>query len=224
MIHLQFDRIGPGAEVGPHRHGVETVVYVAAGELVFEHGEDLERRAVVGAGDVLFEAPAEYHLVRNESQVDALALLAAVDIDPRRTGEMLRRWASDAEPVARGRDARIVERGPVRHRLVAEPGDFGSATFTVAEVEIEPDGSTEWHRHLVAEHAIVVLEGRGVITVDDSTEDLEPLTGIRIGTGLPHHVQNTGRGPLRYYICASPGTDPLLDRQPAEPPERRLDA
>jgi quercetin dioxygenase-like cupin family protein len=224
MIHLQFDRIGPGAEVGPHRHGVETVVYLAAGELVFEHGEDLERRAVVGAGDVLFEAPAEYHLVRNEGQVDALALLAAVEVDPRRTGVMLRRWDSDAEPVARRRDSRLFQTGPVRHRLLVGPGDFGSATFTIGEVEIDPDGSTEWHRHLVAEHAIVVLEGRGVITVGDATEDLEPLTGIRIEAGQAHRVENTGRGQLRYYVCASPGTNPLLDREPAEPRRRRLDA
>ena len=55
-------RIGPdrlSVEIGPHRHGVETIVYLAGGELVFEHGEALERRAIVRAGDVLYEAPAE---------------------------------------------------------------------------------------------------------------------------------------------------------------------
>jgi quercetin dioxygenase-like cupin family protein len=137
---------------------------------------------------------------------------------------MLRRWDSDAEPVARRRDSRLFQTGPVRHRLLVGPGDFGSATFTIGEVEIDPDGSTEWHRHLVAEHAIVVLEGRGVITVGDATEDLEPLTGIRIEAGQAHRVENTGRGQLRYYVCASPGTNPLLDREPAEPRRRRLDA
>lgn len=224
MIRLQLDRIAPGAEVGPHRHGVETIVYVASGEIVFEHGEDLERRVVVGAGDVLYEAPAEYHLVRNEGTVDALALLAAVDVDPRRTGEMLLRWDSDAEPVARRADGRLVQHGSVHLVQIVGPGDFGSATFSVGEVEIEPGGATEWHRHPTAEHAIVVFEGRGVITVDGTTETLEPLTGVRIDAGLAHHVENTGRGPLRYYVCASPGTDPLVDREPVEPPARRLDA
>jgi quercetin dioxygenase-like cupin family protein len=224
VIRLQLDRIAPGAEVGPHRHGVETIVYVASGEIVFEHGEDLERRVVVGAGDVLYEAPAEYHLVRNEGTVDALALLAAVDVDPRRTGEMLLRWDSDAEPVARRADGRLAQHGPVHLVQIVGPGDFGSATFSVGEVEIDPGGATEWHRHPTAEHAIVVFEGRGVITVDGTTETLEPLTGIRIDAGLAHHVENTGRGPLRYYVCASPGTDPLVDREPVEPPARRLDA
>ena len=44
-VRLQFDRIPPGVEVGPHRHGVETIVYLAAGELTFEHGEALEENA-----------------------------------------------------------------------------------------------------------------------------------------------------------------------------------
>jgi mannose-6-phosphate isomerase-like protein (cupin superfamily) len=41
---------------------------------------------------------------------------------------------------------------------------------------------------------------------------------------LTHRVENTGRSPLRYYVCSSPGTDPLDDREPAEAPPRRLDA
>lgn len=223
-IRLQFDRIGPGVEIGPHRHGVETIVYVAAGVLVFEHGEELERRVVVHAGDVLYEAPAEYHLVRNEGAVDALALLASTDPDPRRIGTMLRRWEADEEPVRRGVDAPVVEADGIRRRLLVGPGDFGSAAFTVTEVEMAPGVADAWHRHLRAEHALVVFEGRGVVTVGDETETLEPLKGIRVEEGRPHRVENTGRTPLRYYVCSSPGVDPLKDRETAEAPRRRLDA
>jgi quercetin dioxygenase-like cupin family protein len=223
-IRLQFDRIPPGVEIGPHRHGVETIVYLAGGEIVFEHGEDLERRTVVNAGDVLYEAPAEYHRVRNEGQVDALALLAATDPDPRRIGTMLRRWDSESEPVRRGSEAAQSTEEGVTRRLLVRPGDFGSATFTVSELTIEPGAAAEWHRHPDAEHAIVVFEGRGVVSVGTEVETLEPLKGIRVSPGLPHRVENTGRLPLRYYVCASPGTDPLVDRTPAEAPPRRLDA
>ena len=127
-IRLQFDRIAPGVEIGPHRHGVETVVYLAGGELVFEHGEALERRAVVRSGDVLYEAPAEHHRIRNEGTTDALALLASTDPDPRRIGTMLRRWESDAEPVRRGADAFVAEAGGFRRRRIVGPGDFDSHT------------------------------------------------------------------------------------------------
>ena len=223
-IRLQLDRIPPGTEIGPHRHGLETIVYLAAGELVFEHGEELERKAVVRSGDVLYEAPSEYHLVRNEGSVDALALLAAAEPDPRRVGAMLRRWDSDEEPVRRQDEAQRVRRRGIEWRLLARPGDFGSATFTVSEVEMDQGVADEWHRHRGAEHAIVVFEGRGVVSIGDQTETLEPLKGIRVAQAIPHRVENTGRTPLRYYVCTSPGTDPTLDRELAEAPPRRLDA
>jgi quercetin dioxygenase-like cupin family protein len=223
-IRLQFDRIGPGVEIGPHRHGVETIAYVAGGELVFEHGEELERRTVVHAGDVLYEAPAEYHLVRNEGPVDALALLAARDPDPERVGTMLRRWDSDDEPVRRGEDATVAVSEGIARRFIVRPGDFGSATFTVTELVIQPGVSADWHRHPDAEHALVVLEGRGLVSVGAEVETLEPLTGIRVTPDVSHRVENTGRTPLRYFVCASPGTDPTVDRVIADPPRRRLDA
>lgn len=223
-IHLQFDRIAPGVEVGPHRHGVETIVYLAGGELVFEHGEDLERRSVVRVGDVLYEAPAEYHLIRNEGSVDALALLAVTDPDPRQPGTILRRWESDEEPVLRGEAATVVEDDGIIRRLIVRPGDFGSATFTVTEVVMPPGRADAWHRHPGAEHALVVFEGRGVVTVGESTETLEPLVGIRVEAGAIHRVENVGRTDLRYYVCSVPGLDPTVDREEAEAPGRRLDA
>jgi quercetin dioxygenase-like cupin family protein len=225
-IRLQFDRIPPGVQVGPHRHGVETIVYVAGGELVFEHGEDLERRVIVRTGDVLYEAPAEHHLVRNEGTVDVLALLAAIEPDPRRPGVVFQRWDGPDEPVRRGDAAAVIAEpdGSITRRLIVRPGDFGTAAFTISEVVIAPGGADAWHRHPGAEHALVVFEGRGLVTVDDTTETLEPLTGIRVEAGLTHRVENTSRMPLRYYVCSSPGTDPLEDREPAEAPQRRLDA
>ena len=62
------------------------------------------------------------------------------------------------------------------------------------------------------------------MTVGEVTETLEPLAGIRVEAGLPHRVENTGRTPLRYYVCTVPGLDPRADRELAEAPRRRLDA
>lgn len=224
-IRLEFNRIAPGVEIGPHRHGVETIVYLAGGELVFEHGEDMARTARVQAGDVLYEAPSELHIVRNEGTADALALLAVVDSDPgRRLGEMLRRWSASAEPIRRRAEARVAETAGIRRRFLVEPGDFGSVTFTVTEVEMEPGAADQWHVHPGSEHALVVFEGRGTIHVGDVEEVLEPLKGIRVLPGRPHRVVNDSRRMLRYFVCASPGTDPTIDRSPADAPRRRLDA
>jgi quercetin dioxygenase-like cupin family protein len=217
-IRLQFDRIPPGTEIGPHRHGVETLVYVAAGEIVFEHGPDLERRTVVRSGDVLYEAPGEYHLVRNDSSIDALALLAAVDAPEDHPEEDLPAGQAEGEPVRRREGARVVEGPGTRMRVLVEPGDFGTETFSLGEMEIEPGGGTGWHRHQRFEHVIVVFEGRGTVRIGSLEETLEPLKGVRVEMGLPHAITNTGRTTLRYYVCSTPATDPLSDREDVDPP------
>jgi quercetin dioxygenase-like cupin family protein len=223
-IRLQFDRIPPGVEIGPHRHGVETVVYVAGGEIVFEHGDQLERRTVVRAGDVLYEAPSELHTVRNEGTIDALALLAAMEPDPRRPGDIFRRWEADAEPVKRGDAAPVEVEGEIRRKLLVEPGDFGTASFTVFEVTIEAGVRDAWHRHPASEHVLVVFEGRGEVSVGDLVETLEPLKGVRIAAGLAHRVEATGRQRLRYCVVAAPARDRRADRELVEAPRRRMDA
>lgn len=224
-IRLELNRIAPGVELGPHSHGVETIVYLAGGQLTYEHGPDLEQRATVLPGDVLYEAPAQVHRVRNEGTIDALALLAAAEPDPERLMDALRRRAGDGEPVRRAAGARTVETDGIRRSFLVEPGDFGSLTFTVTEVEVAPGVEDPWHRHPGAEHALVVFEGRGLIQVGEVEEVLEPLKGIRVLPGRPHRVRNDGRHRLRYFVCASPGTDPTIDRQPAKaPPAARPDA
>lgn len=230
-IDLQLDRIPPGAEIGPHRHRRETVVYVATGEFVFEYGESLEWRTVVRAGDVLHEAPGARHRIRNEGSIDVLALLAfhggaptSRPAPPPTHPVRALPSARVADPVSRHASALVTRAEGISRRLIAGPGAFDSGTFSVAEVELAPGAIDDWHRHPAAEHAMVVLEGRGTIVVGDIGETLQPLTGIRVEAGLPHRIENTGRTALRYYVCGSPGVDPLVDRQAAEAPRRRRDA
>jgi len=165
-IQLQFDRIPPEVEIGPHRHGRETIVFVASGAIVFEHGDDLERRVEVRAGDVLYEAPSEYHLVRNDGTIDALVLLAAVEKDPGEPGALPRRWDQPGEPVRRRESARLISRPGLHHRVLVEPGDFGTATFTVGEIELAPGGAPA-----------------GIATSAPSTSSSSSRDGARCGWG-----------------------------------------
>jgi quercetin dioxygenase-like cupin family protein len=215
-IRLELNRIAPGVELGPHRHPVETIVYLAGGELVFEHGEGMAQRTTVHSGDVLYEAPEELHRVRNEGTTDALALLAATDPGDDALGALARHSDLSGEPVRRRGEARVTEQDGISRTFLVEPGDFGSVTFTVTEVELQAGAADAWHRHPGAEHALVVFEGRGMIQVGDVNETLEPLKGIRVLPGRPHRVINDGRLRLRYFVCASPGTDPTIDRQAAD--------
>lgn len=223
-IRLELNRIAPGVEIGPHRHDAETIVYLAGGELVYEHGDGMRRRTLVRPGDVLYEAPADLHRVRNEAMTDALALMASADTDGHALESLLRRVHGPDEPVRRRADARLTDADGIRRTFLVEPGDFGSVTFSVTELELAPGASDAWHRHPGSEHALVVFEGRGTIQLGDVEETLEPLKGIRVLPGRPHRVVNDGRLRLRYFVCASPGTDPTIDRQPVDAPPRRLGA
>ncbi len=218
-IHLHLDRIPPGAQVGSRLHGQEAVVYVAAGELVFEHGPGMSRRASVRAGDVLYEAPADEGTVRNDGAIDALALRAAIDVDPGRAPDDRASWRMrPGEPVRRRESARVIVAPGLRHRVLVEPGDFGTLSFSVAEVELDPGATTGWHRHLASEHVVVVLEGRGTVRIGSVEETLEPLKGVQVEMGLAHAIANTGRTRLRYFLCATPAADPLTDRENLDPP------
>jgi quercetin dioxygenase-like cupin family protein len=218
-ISLHLDRIPPGAQIGPRLPGQEAVVYVAAGEIVFEHGPGFSRHVVVRSGDVLYEAPADEGVVRNDGAIDALALRAAIDVDPARPIDDLPSWRMQpGEPVRRREGARVMATSGVHHRVLVEPGDFGTRSFSVAEIELDPGATTGWHRHLTSEHVIVVLEGRGSVRVGSSEEILEPLKGVRVEMGLPHAIVNIGRTRLRYFLCATPAADPLTDRERLDPP------
>jgi quercetin dioxygenase-like cupin family protein len=222
-INIQFERIAPGRVVGPHRHALETIVYVAAGEIVFEHGETLDRQEIVRPGDVLLETAGGYHRARNDGTIDALCLLATVDGVEDAPDLRIRAPIDLHKPVRRRESARVVRRGGITRSVIARAGDLPTATWLVAESIVPPGVSGEWHRHPGAEHVLVVLAGRGEITVEDVTETLEPLTGIRIVAGATHRVVATGRTPLRYVVIGTPGLDPERDRRPAEEPERQLD-
>jgi quercetin dioxygenase-like cupin family protein len=218
-IHLQFDRIPPGAAIGAHRDGAETVVYLAAGEVAFEHGPGLSRHVVVRAGDVLYEAPQDVYAVRNDGAIDALALIASVDVDADLPIDDQPWWRTQTgEPVRRREGARVIKGPGLRHRVLVEPGDFGTRSFSVAEIELDPGATTGWHRHLASEHVVVVLEGRGTVRIGSVEETLEPLKGVRTEMGLPHAIANTGRTRLRYFLCATPAADPLTDRENLDPP------
>ena len=218
-IHLHLDRIPPGTQIDPHRRGEETVVYVAAGEVAFEHGPGMSRRVLVRAGDVLYEAPGDEGIVRNDGAIDALALLAVVDIDPDRPADDQPSWRTrPGEPVRRREGARVIVSPGLRHRVLMEPGDFGTQSFSVGEIELDPGATTGWHRHLASEHVVVVLQGRGTVRIGSVEETLEPLKGVRVEMGLPHLIANTGRTRLRYFLCATPAADPLSGREDLDPP------
>ena len=224
-IRLQFDRIGPGVEIGPHRHGVETIVYLAAGELVFEHGEDLERRTVVHAGDVLYEAPAEYHLVRNESHRSTPSRCSRPP-SPIRAGRA--RCSAAGRRTTSRSDAAAM---PARPRPAASAGGCSSARrLRHGHLHGQRDRGGRPARSTPGTGTRAPSRRSSCSRAAASSPwTTRPRRSSRSrASGSRPASPTASRTPaaltLRYYVCSVPGLDPTRDREPAEAPRRRLDA
>ena len=134
------------------------------------------------------------------------------------------RAGRDAPTLARRRrarppagEARVVERAGSGAGCSSEPGDFGSVTFTVTEVELAPG----------VVRRVARPPGRGARDRrvrgprDDHggrrRGDARAAEGDPVLPGRPTGSR-TIAALLRYFVCASPGTDPTIDRAPAEAP------
>ena len=78
------------------------------------------------------------------------------------------------------------------------------ANQSLAEATIPPGTATQPHRHLATEEFYYVIEGEGLMRVDDEEATVGPGDAILIPPGAAHTLRNTGGGPLRILCCCAP--------------------
>jgi uncharacterized RmlC-like cupin family protein len=77
---LHLVTIPPGMRGVPHFHaGHESAIYTVSGETEVWHGEGLQQRTVVKAGDFMYVPPGTPHLPVNRSDVMTVAVVARTD-------------------------------------------------------------------------------------------------------------------------------------------------
>jgi mannose-6-phosphate isomerase-like protein (cupin superfamily) len=76
---------------------------------------------------------------------------------------------------------------------------------TLAEARLPAGGSTESHHHVATEEIYFVLEGEGLMRVDQESAVVRPGDAIAIPPGASHQIANTGPGVLRFLCCCAPG-------------------
>ena len=77
---LHLITIPPGTRGVPHVHdGHESAIYTVSGETEVWHGEGLQQRTVVTAGDFMYVPPGTPHLPVNRSDVMTVAVVARTD-------------------------------------------------------------------------------------------------------------------------------------------------
>ena len=85
-------------------------------------------------------------------------------------------------------------------RLTDELGaeNLRANVFTVAE------GSMTRHVHREQEELYLVLDGTAEIAVDDTVYKLGERDALAVPAGAEHQLSNVGRGPLTFFVVASP--------------------
>jgi len=98
---------------------------------------------------------------------------------------------------------RYVREEGITSYLLASPRTSDAKHLTTTFVEIKPGGHQRTHTHL-PEQVYFILEGSGMMTVEDDRQRVGPGDCIFIPSETPHGLQNDGDVSLTYFSAASP--------------------
>jgi mannose-6-phosphate isomerase-like protein (cupin superfamily) len=98
---------------------------------------------------------------------------------------------------------RTVQGGPMKIQNI-EDGSHTSGTHAVLDFTFTGPFSPPPHIHRQHEEVIYVLEGEMALMMDDKTIYRRPGDAFVTPIGLPHTFGNSGSGPLRFLLTASP--------------------
>jgi mannose-6-phosphate isomerase-like protein (cupin superfamily) len=99
--------------------------------------------------------------------------------------------------------------------FLLERGDAGQDELAVTWVYIAPGKKQPLHSH-AEQQVYVVIEGHGVVHVDEDSQSVKSGDLIYIPSNAVHGMENTGDTPLSYISAASPAFDlrQVYDRGP----------
>ena len=80
--------------------------------------------------------------------------------------------------------------------------DDGAPNFAMRIFEVEKEGHTPYHTHPY-EHEVYVLEGKGVLKVEDRQYPFKEGSVILVDPEKQHGFYNTGKSTLK-FICVIP--------------------
>jgi len=89
-------------------------------------------------------------------------------------------------------------------RELMHPSLHGNSKQSLAEATIPAGFTTFLHRHRLSEEIYYILQGEGLMRVEDDTFKVTEGDTIYIPPGAAHQIRNVGEGPLRILCCCSP--------------------
>ena len=107
------------------------------------------------------------------------------------------RW--DAVPVREYKTADARHKDVTRQTLLGEGTGEEPFNFVTRYFEIQPGGYSTLERHQHP-HAVVVLRGRGQVTLGDRSHDIAPYDCVYVSPGVTHQFRATREEPLG-FLC-----------------------
>ncbi len=105
--------------------------------------------------------------------------------------------------IIRKEQAPQYERDGIRSYLLVSESTTGAKYITTTLVEMNPGGVQKPHSHKT-EQCYTIIEGQGLMRVDDDKQIVNAGDTIFIPSNSLHGLENTGKEILRYLSAGSP--------------------
>jgi len=196
LLELHVARYDPGRSRPRTLDGFQEVMYAAAGHgtlIVDDKAHELE------PGTAAYLVSGESYEVDNPGPETLLLVSAVAPQDsgpPQLNGRRIVRY-DDQPPLTASGDREF-------RYLVTD--EVGCTELTQFYGIIAPGRAAE-HSH-VYDEVIYVLEGEGMLHIDDSHEPVSQGTCIHLPPLLEHSLENSGDSPMRIVAVFHPAGDP----------------
>ena len=108
----------------------------------------------------------------------------------------------------------VVHKTNGRHStLILTEEDMGAKGFIVGCHTMDPGGGAQEHAHEQEQEAMFFYEGTGIATIGESEYEIRPESVMLAPAGVPHRIQNTGDGPLKFVFIYCPPLPEHVSRE-----------
>jgi len=97
--------------------------------------------------------------------------------------------------------------GGALSKALVGPGNAGSSRIDFRISRYAPKAYVAEHVHKVQEQIYYVLEGEGILTLNNAEHLMRPHDYVYVPPGVPHSFTNTGLGGLVFLVVTPPESD-----------------
>lgn len=97
--------------------------------------------------------------------------------------------------------------GGALSKELAGPQTVGSSRVDFRISRYAPMAYVQEHQHQIQEQVYYLLEGEGVLTLDDESHLMRPHDYVYVPPGVRHSFTNTGLNGLVFLVITTPASD-----------------